>query len=452
MPKYAVITHDTIVYTTDTEYGAVEYAVKNNPNAINLPFVSVIELKNDNKYSAGKYILSDVRTAQLFEKIQNIQHGYIYNSVTFDLKLLNQWSIHMIDVPLIKQYSHEDELKIEHRLPEVEPRIEHSLPGDKHNLSEIVQLVESKVESMDESKVESMDESKVESMDESKVKPMDESKVGRAGKVRVDKNNKIKNNKISKKTTHLQAESLHLHPVAQTIKIIDTNIDNTSIRMCEIPVITHHNNSNELILPRVSLDTIASFSQILSISSSYNRQRKKIEMIINHNIVTGHLTDDNIIILSDSDKNNESWQRCYPSCFLSGMPDDDILYYLNTQTSESNVAHINKLVIFDNCLSHKIIEKQQFKNFITNAMARRIYIIIMTHEPDVIISNIFDSFDAIMLHTFTLDWEQYVSLKFIKSHPILMDQTTLDNYMIQCVQRDACVIIDRYIEPWVGMF
>lgn len=90
--KYAVVTGTTLVESTDSEHGAIEYAVKANPDAKYIPLADEKEIMKT-EYGAGKYIISDVRTATLLEKVKNVQKGYFFSSETYELKVLTVWTI-----------------------------------------------------------------------------------------------------------------------------------------------------------------------------------------------------------------------------------------------------------------------------------------------------------------------------------------------------------------------
>jgi hypothetical protein len=98
--KYAIVNNTTVVDTTDDEFGVVNYSLKLHPEAQFLSLVKESELF-DPKYCAGKYIISDIRTSKLFEKVKIVMPGYVYNTEKFEVNLLDVWTI--LDVADIAQ-------------------------------------------------------------------------------------------------------------------------------------------------------------------------------------------------------------------------------------------------------------------------------------------------------------------------------------------------------------
>ncbi|VBB18213.1 hypothetical protein YASMINEVIRUS_676 [Yasminevirus sp. GU-2018] len=437
MTKYAVITDEVVVHTADNEYGSIEYAVRTNPGATHLPFVNENELKTDPKYPPGKYILSNVRTTQLFEKITVTQHGLIYSTHTPDLKLLKTWTILVIDDSASESISESK------RAPSPPSTLPPALPISKPDAKT-------------------------------------DAKVSGATPVPPPLPGSVAGGVTGSVTSVKTVNPPVNHPIAGVgaSKTISTKIEVTPIQKPVIPGVSVKGpppasvngpstsgpapvpptvkitpDNDPQLMTKMSLDEISTFPQIMSISSQYKNQRDKIEMMINHNIATGNLKEENIAIITDNDKTNDSWNKRYPTCFLlCGKPDDDLLYYLNSQKPRPRDTTISKLVIFDHCLFKEFVEKPQFNAFIANAVANRVAIIVMTQVSDVISANSLANLSKTMLHTFTLDWTQNVSANFIKRYPILKDQKTIENYMVHCIRNNSCIVLNKQKPTTVEMF
>lgn len=92
MLKYAVITDTFVVDTTDNKFGAIDYAVRTHPDATYISLTTENDLLLDPQYDVGLYIISDVRTTKLIEKIKN-PSGYFFKGEEYNIKILKIWTI-----------------------------------------------------------------------------------------------------------------------------------------------------------------------------------------------------------------------------------------------------------------------------------------------------------------------------------------------------------------------
>lgn len=179
-------------------------------------------------------------------------------------------------------------------------------------------------------------------------------------------------------------------------------------------------------------------------------------MLINHNIIINKLKEDNLTVIVDDDKVGSIWTKRYQSHFLYSKPDEDLLYYLNSQPPKNNDKcctnnSICKLVVFDNCLTKEFIEKTNFIGFLRNADNNRIRIIIMTQNPNVICC-ILKIFNRTFLHSLIVDWSKGVDNDIIKTYPVLKDQKTIENIIIQCIRSDTCIVLNKRTPTLIESF
>jgi hypothetical protein len=104
MTQYAVITENTVVSITDSENGAVDYAIKTNRHAKYIPFATCADIMTDLTLVAGYYIVTDCRIAKLVEKYKVILPGLIYNSVGYEMRTIKEWTIVAFTNELIERF------------------------------------------------------------------------------------------------------------------------------------------------------------------------------------------------------------------------------------------------------------------------------------------------------------------------------------------------------------
>ena len=105
-------------------------------------------------------------------------------------------------------------------------------------------------------------------------------------------------------------------------------------------------------------------------------------------------------------------------------------------TKSNTISHI---VVFDNCLTNEFIQKQQFQQFLENCKKNNVYVIIMTHDIDVICSDLSSKFYFTLLHSLTPDWNFRVSADIIKKHKSLINDITMINRLTECVKNKNCL-------------
>lgn len=373
MPKYAIITDTTVIDISDNEYGALETAVKNHPEAKHLPFANEKDLM-DSTYSSGSYIITDVRTAKLIEKVKDLQQGYFYNSEKYHLNILKVWTILEISDSTASSY----------------------LSGNKAELPICVET----------------------------------------------------NNVLRPKTTiktNVPCPGSTCTKLGNAPVQISTKIDKTSTS-----TVPQYSTPSSLLT--CSLTELAEKPYVLSICTTNNQlscsQYDKIEMLINHNIASNKIREDNLIIVTNNDKTSDSWIKRYPSCFVYGKPDNEFTGYLNAQKTSKTA---NSFIVFDNCMTKDYIEKPSFHVFmsgLSNNLSNIAGIVIMTSDSEVINASITHpilskELNKVFIHTFTLDWMPNISSNFIKQFPILKDHKTLESYVIECIRQSTCLVIKK---------
>ena len=202
------------------------------------------------------------------------------------------------------------------------------------------------------------------------------------------------------------------------------------------------------------MDIISKIPRILSIGAVNKSHREKIESLINHNIGIGSLKEENLIIITNGDtkytdtKHIDSWTRKFPSSLVYTHLDSDILNSLSPMTRFNN-EKISKLVVFDQSLTGDIIKFTQFRWFFENSARNNIAIIIMTKDSDVINSDIASKMKYTLVHTFTIDWTDKISAKFLKTHPSVKSQQELEDYMILSAKVGNCLAFKNitYLGP-----
>jgi hypothetical protein len=145
-------------------------------------------------------------------------------------------------------------------------------------------------------------------------------------------------------------------------------------------------------------------------------------------------------------KHVDSWTRKFPSSLVYTHLDTDILNSLTPMTRFNN-EKISKLVIFDQSLTGNVINLTQFKWFFDNSARNNIAIIIMTKDSDVINSDIASRMKYTLIHTFTIDWTEKISAKFIRDHSFVKSQQELEDYMIACAKVGNCLAFKSISYP-----
>ena len=96
--QYSVLNKLNIVHSTNNIYGSIDYVRQLYVNAKYLPTEFLEnqdnweeELMNE-KYKEGQYILSNIVTTKLYEKIKK-DIGFIFSNIVFKVELLNIWTL-----------------------------------------------------------------------------------------------------------------------------------------------------------------------------------------------------------------------------------------------------------------------------------------------------------------------------------------------------------------------
>ena len=454
MMKYAVITDTSVVDTTNSEHGASEYAARTNPDAILLPLSTEQDIINDPQHLPGRYIITDIRTAKLLDKVKIVTPGLIYgSSVTFEIRLLQTWTILEI-TDIVKQNIIPNTSKVSDKnitigdkiiLPSTKPPTSNitckpnlapnTTPTTSNGLTSTIKPPLFKPCENDDSQNKpsvcpKLHPTQTQTQTQTQLQPQPQPQV----------QVKLQSSQSSQSPQFVQSNH-QIHPRTITTKI--TNMPK--------PVIIDSDNSDQLC--NVSLEDISVNPQILSIGNQEQRkqQREKLELIINQNIALGALQEEHIIVVVPNQKQGEKyigdiWRERYPACFVYGKPDDELLYYLNAQKSrqtwdqKKNV--FTRLVIFDNCLDDAFINKQQAYSYFSVASQFKLYNIILTNNSDVICSSTTNT-TTVMLHSFTPEWMTHISADFIKRYPIVKDQKTLEKHLRNCIRTNQCLVVNK---------
>lgn len=141
---------------------------------------------------------------------------------------------------------------------------------------------------------------------------------------------------------------------------------------------------------------------ILSIGNTFIA-REKIEIIINTNIITGDLLEDNLVIVCNNNERIAQWMKDYPACAVFDNDEYNIKELMKVKT---------KLIVFDNCLTVDEMEKYM----------KRDNIIIMTND------------------TASLKYKDNVKYTLINTAQL--DYGNIDNELVKKYHNvDICVVI-----------
>lgn len=454
--KYAIVTGTLIVDTTNSEFGAGEFAAKQNPSATFVPFVTDEVILNDPAYPPGRYITTDIRNAQLFEKNKIINPGYLYNTHTYEIKHINTWTImEIIDVArqgfnlnlTADNKNMTDYITIQQVLNNPKntnsPNISDSKTNSKTNSIPIANSANLE-KSTNSNDPEIHVDSRLKSMNDNKPNTLTLNETN-------DNDTKNISTKIDSKMTvynfalhpleHQPSHSYDTQAYKNNAVINPTNntVNNTVNNPINNPVNKPVNNTvNNNLLQKTTLSDVASDPRILSIGTQTKVHRDKIFMIINENIAKGLINEENIVIAVNDQKIGDIWQKEFPTCLVYGKPDTDLPYHMEA------TRKVKKMLIFDFSLTKDLITSKDFVRYIGNITPQYCdhKIIVMTQSSDVINSYQLNKImSRVLLHNFTPDWINNVSANFIKKYPFIKDNKNLENNLVKCIRDTSCVVI-----------
>lgn len=378
MSKYAVTTDTTIVALTNSEHGAVEYAVKINPHAKYIPFTTENDILNDQEYGPGYYITTDVRTAKLLEKYKITIPGFLFNGVGHEIRVVKEWRIIAFNDEILTKFTNETN------------------DNGKKEIKNTLQ----------------------KSTDLYKKRP-------------------IESNQQSTSSNHKQQLTAFNHKQQPTESIqrpteskqITTKISQVTVSSSKL-----NNNSSSEIPKNVVVDYPGYVCKnVLDIGNSLDRnaQHNVIVNYIKSGLFYKNIDEEDIIIFTDSDNTSSKWTKQFPKSFVYGQPNEEMLYYLTAQIC--NTDSLDKLfryVVFDNCLVNKYVNNIQFKNLFKNLKRNNIGIIVMTDNNEIINnSDISNVLNMVFLRSMTVGWMRHVSENFIKTYPKLETQQNLEKLL-----------------------
>jgi hypothetical protein len=381
MMKYAVITENLVVDTTNSEHGASEYAARTNKDATLLSIVTEQDILEDTQYLPGKYIVTDIRTASLYEKKEIVHPGYFYGSTTtYEIKLIRVWTILEI-ADIVKQNS----VPIVPIVPNFSITI-----GDKI-IPQGVRGVQG---------------------------PQGET--GNLMPCVAPNNLQSPSQPITTKITNMPKPVVTINATSDPQLLSHVSLLEMSTNPQILSIGSQHRQHREKIMMiinhNLAIGTLKEEDIIIIVSDD-----KSSEFWNKHYsncFVYGQPDDDLLYYLNAQKPKN-----------------------INIHNNISN--NISKLVIFDNCLKKEFIEKQQFGAYFQTASNYRVRTIVMTNGSEIIKSPMLTILNKVMLHSFTPDWTTNVSAEFIRRFPVLKDQKTLENHLVKCIRSDTCIVLNK---------
>ena len=429
--KYAVVNNTTVVDLTDDEFGASNYAIKVTPDALYLPLAKKTELY-ESKYATGKYIISDIRTAQLLEKIKVISSGYIYNTENYIIELINTWTL--LDVANIDTLS------------SVSEPIKSELVNSVSVKSEPIKSEPVKSEPVNSESIKS-EPVKSEPVKSEPVKsePVKSEPVN---------SESIKSEPVKSEPVKSEPVNSVSAPLSTNPKMISTKIEKNEVEMLcppptvqlistensKAPIIVHKTHNLEFI----DIDVISKFPHIYSIGCNSAIQYEKIESVVNTAITSKYVNEDNIYIITNS-KRARNWSHHYPLSFVYEELDVEVLSGIMPRIQNQYVSTrpIKKLIIFDNSLTYNFSQKTFFLRFINSCKEYNIAVIVLSSNHELTTSNIVTKFDYIMLYGVTEKWNATTSIDFLRTNSIttITDHRSLMYAMLDCINSKNCLTL-----------
>lgn len=402
--KYVIVNDNSIVATTDDQYGGLAYACNLYPKAKHLPLVNEIELLNDSQYLEDTYLITNGQITHLIQKIKKVSVGYIFTSEKYELIYLNTWTVFDVSSPVQKS------MQIN----------ENQINGNQIMDDKVVTHIMTSVN------------------DDSKDNILTSN---------ISKNHNIVSDALlsqvpftsSASSSSSPSSSSSAHNILMTdeeknVKKISTKIDAEN-REQKNQLIMQKNKSR----PRLALEDISKTPTIFSIGSTTKLHYEKIDMIINTSIIQEKIKEDNLIIVCDADdKKTKYWHKKYPSSLICDTCDEDILYTLASDVKTPIKDGYNKMIIFDDCLTSNFVQTKSFFNFINNH--NDVAIIVMTRDINLIMSDMSTKyFSYVLLHGFVMHWTLATSHDFINKYKIAKDSNYLAHCLAECIRTNNCL-------------
>lgn len=451
MPKYAIVTGTTVVDTTDDEYGAIDYATQKHSEATYVPFIKMEDL-NDSKYEPGMYIISDVRTAQLIEKVKIVHKGYIYNTEEYKLEHLKTWIIMSISEDVQKSITSGSSDKvtfemcneIENIPPSIEPvRSRNAKDGSLLKVVPIDQIKKTqKTASTGGKNTQTTSKNIVSASSisgaggKTNSGTVDGTLCRYVSKTDVSVGHGYDNTPVASSSTSSSSTSM---PVNEQRKVITT----------KIPSYKAIDTLDKNLVLR-NADDFSPSSAIFSIGNNDKRHYMKIEQIIDNRIKNHTLTEDNLYVITSSiGRTTEEWCKRYSNCFCYKGMDEDTIYFMTPSVNTS--IKTSKMVIFDQSITSDILKNKHFIKMYKALKMHNIPYIVMSRDVDVIGSGFIDDFDFIFINNLPVGWMMKsdekplsTSEEFIDKFKVLVDQKTLEAYLVSCLRTDNCLCLSRH--------
>lgn len=394
--SYAIldVNVNKVVETTTHEFGALEYVKKMFPRAMSLPLVTKSELLGEAQYRMGNYIIIDGMTCELVEKKMVVDPGMIYNSRIPGIVPIGIWKTIPIADNLLKAARAQVQ---------------------SHNNPDNVRVIDTGFGTSNESKIKEVID---------KTKPPHSVYV-------------LPPVQPAKQLLPVRVQPPPVQPPPQVVQVSRP----------PVPLQPIHQ-----ILPKVpalSLDQLARNPMIFSIGNGTVGQKEKIEQILHHEIATGLISDENIIVISNGNaKNTEAWAKSFSQGLVYETLDNDILQYLIMSLSAPTqqkrpMGTFRNVVVFDHCLTRTHIDKK-FLQFLDSIKINQVKVIIMTEDKDLIRSDLSKKFDYMFIHSFnyTMNMTHNEIQEFVKKHDFLKSATMIESDMMECFKGKNCIAFD----------
>lgn len=426
--SYAIIDVrvNQLVDTTPDEFGALEHVKKMYPRATPLPLVKKSELLEDPVYKSGSYITVEGMECELVEKKMIIDPGMIYNSWKPEIKVIGKWKTTPIADNLLKtKNTTEPSVSLQDKTPRVidtgfgisnEAKMKdvyNKVPVNYPNTGYVYPSVSQFLPQV----------------------PAKQSLPTVYPKPPVPVSVPVTPATVQVPVAQIPAQQFRPSTTSTYQNPMSTHV----------PVVKQPPK-----VPFLGLNHLAANPMIFSIGSAATGQKDKIGQVLQHQIATGILRDEDVIIISNGNtKNTETWAKMYPQGLVYETLDNDILQYLimslsTPQQKKQPIGTFRNIVVFDHCLTRTHINLQ-FLKFLDSVKNNQVRVVIMTEDKDLIRSDISKKFDYMFIHSFnyTMSMTHSEIQEFVKKHDFLKSATLIENDMMDCFKNKNCIAFDN---------
>jgi hypothetical protein len=453
--SYAIldINLNKVVDTTVNEFGALDYVKKLHPRAIPVPLVTKSELLSEAQYRMGNYIIVDGLACELVEKKYVIDPGMIYNSRIPGLVTIGMWKTVPIADNLLRAKT------------QVQVQNQDSYPNPK--------VIDTGFESSNDAKLtEVVGKTTKPYASVNVLPPFTQVPVYQVPTVSTPAPATVPIPQIpvsvkSSTPPTSQWQQYQYHPATSSSTQIKPVLSQQSQGpakplsqpLPQVPTVSKPLPQPPALpqpvykpvpkVPFIGLDQLAKNPMIFSIGRALDGQKEKIGQIMHHQIATGLISEENVIVISNGNtKNTEAWAKSYPHGLVYETLDNDILQYLimslsTPATKKVKQGTLRNVVVFDNCLTRTHIN-QQFLKFLDTVKQNDVRVVIMTEDKSLICSDVSKKFDYMFIHSFN-----YAStmthgemMEFIKKHDYLKATTMVESDMSECFKMKNSIAFD----------